>query len=163
MDEICTAVGVSQRTFFNYFDVKDEAFLGVDTEQTAAIVAAIAARPVGESPLGAVAAVLAEVIGDTAGSSIWHEQLLLLREHPVLIARVQATSQAMEQAIGRAVAERTGLASTEPYVGTVAAAAMTALRVALGLWLDSPEGSDPRQLLDTVVGYLHEGLAVPAD
>lgn len=161
VEDICAAAEVAPRTFFNYFAGKDEALLGVDPDQTRALVTAMSERPAAEPPLTAVAAVLDEVIINTTGSSIWHEQLLLLREHPALLPRMQATDRAMENAVASAVAARTGRAHMDVYVRTVAASAMAALRVALTLWLDSPDGSDPRKVLDAVVDHLHQGLALP--
>jgi len=158
---ICDAADVAPRTFFNYFAVKDEAFLGLDPDQAQFLLNTVCERPATEEPFVAVAAVMREVVADTAGSSVWHDQLLLLREHPSLLPRMQAAGKAMEDTVAQAVARRTGYAATHAYVRTVSATAMSALRVALRLWLDSPAESDPRQVWDTVVTYLHAGLTPP--
>lgn len=160
--DICEAADVAPRTFFNYFAVKDEAFFGLDAEQIDFLKTAVLERPAEEQPFTAVAAVLREVVADTAGSSVWHDQLLLLREHPSLLPRMQAAGRAMENTVADAVAHRTGRAAAHPYVRTVAATAMSSLRVALGLWLDGPGESDPRQTWDTVATYLQAGLTHPS-
>lgn len=160
--DICEAADVAPRTFFNYFALKDEAFFGLDPKETDFLVTTVIERPAEEAPFTAVAAVLREVVADTAGSSVWHDQLLLLREHPSLLPRMQAAGRAMENSVADAVAHRTGYAAVHPYVRTVSATAMSALRVTLGLWLDGPEESDPREVWDTVVNYLQAGLTPPS-
>lgn len=162
VDEICAAVEVSPRTFFNYFATKDDAFFGADPDQLTAITARVADRPAGEDPLDAVAAVLADIVDDATGSTIWHEQLLLLREYPQLLPRLHASTRATETALAEGVALRTGRAVAEPYVLTVAAVAMAAVRVAITVWLDSPDGSDPRRLLGDIVGTIRAGLTPAA-
>lgn len=162
VEEICAAAEVSPRTFFNYFDTKDEAFLGVDQDHLEAIADGIADRPASEAPLTAVEHVLAGVIGHTAGSQVWHEQLVLLREHPVLVARMNASNRATEAAVSEGVARRTGRPASDPYVRMVAASARAAFRVALTIWLEQPETLDPREMLAVVVGHLGNGLAPPA-
>lgn len=162
VEAICAAVEVSPRTFFNYFAGKDEALIGVDAAEAELMAATLVDRPGGETPLVAVAGVLAEVLDTAAGSGLWHQQLLLLREHPGLVARVQAATRTMEAALAEGLARRSGRTATDGYVATVAAMGMTALRLALSRWLDSPDGTAPRELFDPIINHLHRGLATPA-
>lgn len=163
VDDICAEIDVSPRTFFNHFATKDDALFGTDPDHLAAMTAAVANRPANEDPLGAVSAVLAQIIDDATGSSIWHEQLLLLREYPQLVPRLHAATKATEVALADGLARRTGRAGADTYVQTLAAVAMAALRVAITVWLDSPDGSDPRRPLDEAVALVRGGLALPDD
>lgn len=163
VEDICAEVDVSPRTFFNHFTGKDDAFFGTGPEGTTDLTEALVARPADEEPLTAAAAVLADVLDTATGSSVWHQQLLLLREHPELLGRMHAATRATEAALAEGVARRTGRAAADPYVLTVAATAMTALRVAVGLWLDGPDatGATARDRLHDVVDLIRDGLAPP--
>lgn len=163
VEAICAEVDVSPRTFFNHFTSKDDAFFGGGPESTTDVTAAVVARPADEDPLAAVSAVLGDVVDVASGSGIWHQQLLLLREHPELLGRMHAATRATESALAAGVARRTGRTPTDPYVLTVAAVAMTALRVAVGLWLDRPGSpeSAARDRLREVVDLVRGGLAPP--
>lgn len=163
VEAICAEVDVSPRTFFNHFANKDDAFFGAGPELTTDITDAVVARPAEEDPLAAAAAVLGDVINTATDSGVWHQQLLLLREHPELLGRMHAASRATEGAVAAGVARRTDRAEADPYVRTVAAVAMTALRVGVGLWLDGPEssGSGARERLDEIVALVRDGLAPP--
>ncbi len=161
VEDICAEADVSPRTFFNYFAVKDEAVFGWDVEQAEAVAAEVVSRPEGEDPLTAVASVLGRIIDDTC-AGLWHEQMLLLREHPSLLPRMQAATKAAEAALADGLARRTGRVVADPYVRTLAAVALTALRVAIHTWLDSPEGAEPRQLFGAAIELVRAGFAGPA-
>ncbi|GAA4807535.1 TetR family transcriptional regulator [Actinomycetospora chlora] len=163
VEAICAEVDVSPRTFFNHFASKDDAFFGAGPEATTDVTDAIVARPAAEEPLEAAAAVLADVLDTATGSGTWHQQLLLLREHPELLPRMHAATRATEAAVAEGVAQRTGHPATDPYARTVAGVAMTAVRVAVGLWLDGPEtpGAAARERLAEVVALVRAGLAPP--
>ncbi|MEJ2887833.1 TetR/AcrR family transcriptional regulator [Actinomycetospora aeridis] len=164
VEAICAEVDVSPRTFFNHFTSKDDAFFGAGPEGTTDVTDAVVARPADEDPLAAAAAVLADVLDTATGSGVWHQQLLLLREHPELLGRMHAATRATESAVAAGLAARTRRTETDPYVLTTAAMAMTAVRVAVGLWLDHPEasGTTARDHLDAVVALVRAGLAPPA-
>ncbi|MEJ2862508.1 TetR/AcrR family transcriptional regulator [Actinomycetospora flava] len=163
VEAICAEVDVSPRTFFNHFTGKDDAFFGAGPEGTTDVTEAVVARPAGEDPLAAAAGVLADVLDSATGSGVWHQQLLLLREHPELLGRMHAATRATEAALAEGIAQRTARPATDAYVLTTAAMVMTAVRVAVGLWLDHPESPDTaaRDHLDGVVALLRAGLTPP--
>src|SRR5258708_39352380 len=53
LDDIAAAADISRRSFFHYFDSKEDVVFAWHEEITAALVAAIAARPASESMLAA--------------------------------------------------------------------------------------------------------------
>ncbi|GAA4903744.1 TetR family transcriptional regulator [Actinomycetospora succinea] len=163
VEAICAEVDVSPRTFFNHFTSKDDAFFGAGPEGTTDLTDAVVARPADEDPLTATAGVLADILDTATGSGVWHQQLLLLREHPELLGRMHAATKATEAALAEGIARRTDRTVADPYVLTTAATAMTALRVAVGLWLDHPESPETaaRDHLDGVVALVRAGLAPP--
>lgn len=161
VEQICAAAEVSPRTFFNYFSSKDQALLGIDQDTLTRISQEIADRPAPETPMQVVAAILSGVIDNTTHSATWAAQIDLLRAHPELSPRMRGSTEAMKQALADGLAQRLGTAVRDPYVATVASTSMAALQVALTLWLDAAEGTDPRELLETVLDHLRNGLTPP--
>src|ERR1700681_2856225 len=53
LDDIATAADISRRSFFHYFASKEDVIFAWHEETTAALIAAVAARPSGESMLSA--------------------------------------------------------------------------------------------------------------
>ncbi|TVT51610.1 TetR family transcriptional regulator [Amycolatopsis rhizosphaerae] len=151
VEDICAKAGVSARTFFNYFETKDEAalFLDVSTEQ---LRRRIIDRPAPESPLQALRAVFAARLEQVAQSDIFRERTLLLRERPELVPRMTHTNRAFEAAVVAGLAARTGLPDDDIYVRTTAAAAFAAHRTAVTCW---QPGEDPG-----LVTLLHQALDV---
>lgn len=159
VEDICAEVQVSPRTFFNYFNVKDEALFGMDQQQREMLAAGVAERPEDEDVLTAVQAILEGIIDDGAG--LWQEQMFLLREYPELLPRLHAASRATEEALAYGIAQRTGRAVADAFVRTTSAVAMTAIRVATTRWLDSPEGVKPGQLLAETLDMVRAGMVEP--
>lgn len=161
VEDICAEVEVSPRTFFNYFTAKDEALFGMDASQTGQLTTEVAERPEGEDALTAVRAVLRRIMDERAGTGLWREQMLLLREHPELLTRLHAATRATEQSLASGIAQRTGRPVDDPYVRTAAAVGMTAMRVATMRWMDSPAGVKPGGLLAETIDMIRGGLVEP--
>src|SRR5271154_6532332 len=53
LDDIAAAADISRRSFFHYFDSKEDVVFAWQEESTAALIAAVAARPASESMLSA--------------------------------------------------------------------------------------------------------------
>ncbi|MBN9101490.1 MULTISPECIES: TetR family transcriptional regulator [unclassified Pseudonocardia] len=160
IEAICARAEVSPRTFFNYFPGKDEAVVGWSAAESVWFADTVEARPPSEDPLTAVEAALADLIGLTTTSPIWHAQLELLRLHPRLLGLLTTASSRMAASAADGVARRTGLGVNDPQVLVLAAAAIAAFRVALARWLDSPEGTDGRVLLAEAIDMLRGGLEI---
>lgn len=160
IEAICARAEVSPRTFFNYFTGKDEAIVGWSDTESVWFADTVAARPPAEDPLTAVEAGLADLIGLTTTSPIWHAQLELLRLHPRLLGQLTRASYRMATAAAEGVARRTDRAVNDPEVLVLVAAAIAAFRVALARWLDSPEGTDGRVLLAEAIDMLRGGLQI---
>jgi len=161
VEDICAEVEVSPRTFFNYFNAKDEALFGLDQQQSEELATEVAERPTDEDAIVATRAVLQRIIDDRAGTGLWQEQMLLLREYPELLPRLHAATRATEQALAAGIAQRTGRVVADPFVRTASAVAMTSMRVATIRWLDSPEGVKPGSLLTETVDMIRSGLSDP--
>lgn len=151
VEAICAEAGVSPRTFFNYFETKDEAVLSLDVSSET-LYQRIVDRPAGEAPLTALRAAFAGRFADVMGSDVFRERTLLIREHPELVPRLTHTNKAFEEAVVRGVAARTGLPPEDVYVQTTAAAAFAANRTAVTCW--QPD-SGP-----SLVDLLHQAMDV---
>jgi len=88
VDSIAAQVGVSRRTFFRYFDSKeDPVFLPLEN-LGAAVAARLAERPSEEAPLAALRAALDVLIEDFAThADRWRTVITLNRQTPSLRAR----------------------------------------------------------------------------
>jgi AcrR family transcriptional regulator len=161
VEEICAEVGVSPRTFFNYFASKDDALFGVDADTLVAITDGVVCRPAAQTPARALTGVLGDLLDDAAGSAVWHDQLALLRDHPEVLPRLAVELRAFEAACVAGVARRLGLAESDPYPRTVAAVVLAAQRVAVTTWREHPDDEPPRAVLERTVALVVDGLPVP--
>ncbi|WP_245797410.1 TetR family transcriptional regulator [Mangrovactinospora gilvigrisea] len=161
VSEICAAAGVSPRTFFNYFAVKEEALFGWDRRLTRQMIRHLAARPRRESPLTAVRHALLETLPEFGTDADWPERTRLITAHPALQARLAHVIRSSEEELTQAVAERLGVPPTTVYPQVLAGSAMTAMRSAFVAW--TPE--DGADALLTLVGeafdHLADGLKSP--
>jgi AcrR family transcriptional regulator len=136
-EDIARRAGVSTRTFFNYFDTKDDAalielFLVTD-EELAVFVS-------GSSAAGAWADLTQMLVADVAraGSDGYdlHRYLQLHAQHPELAARQMGHFASFLGRLADAVAARTGAdrPETRMQAEVMAGACVTAVRVGLNQW-----------------------------
>jgi AcrR family transcriptional regulator len=156
VDDICAAVGVSPRTFFNYFATKDDAVFALEVDP-ADIQQRIVDRPRAEEPLDAIRAVFADVLAQLVESETWRQRRLLLRERPELAPRHAHVGRAHERAIAAALATRTGRSVEDLYVRTTSAAAHGAVRAAVSCW-HPDRGPHIVALLHQAFDLLQDGL-----
>jgi AcrR family transcriptional regulator len=136
VEQIAAAADVAPRTFFRYFDSKEDALLADHPERLELLRETLTSRPASEGPLTAVRAAILDVAGDLED----HKDLMLckvqLMEHnPTLRGRSLEMMGDLERMIAEALAERTGAnleTDFRPFV--VAGAVCTAMRVAIDRW-----------------------------
>ncbi|HEY9413795.1 MAG TPA: hypothetical protein VIQ30_03470, partial [Pseudonocardia sp.] len=78
-----------------------------------------------------------------------------------LLPRMQAGYKAFEAALADGLGRRTGRSAMDPYVRTLAAVALAAMRGALTTWLDGPAGVDPRRSFGEAIEMVRRGFAEP--
>lgn len=136
VDDVTTEVGVSQRTFFNYFATKEEALIGADPDLLDRLVAALRARPEHEPPLYALRQVLvidAERVAEA--KEIWRLRMALHAEHPEIFHSAASASERINSALADVIAQRCGTdVDADPYARLVVGVAAAARRTALQLW-----------------------------
>jgi AcrR family transcriptional regulator len=166
-EDIVAAVGVSRRTFSNYFANKYEAIVDRHVERAQLAAARMRQLPP-DQPLwqGLTAAMLEpfEASSDTrtAPPAEERESLRLVLADPMLRAEIVKGSFAAAHALTAVIAERTG---TDPdrdlYPALVASVALAAQTTVLDRWLyaDPPEALAP--MLRDALAQVAAGLPEP--
>ena len=154
IDEIAAAADVSPRTFFRYFATKEEVALGDDLGPE--ILRLLVARPTDEPMLESVRRV---IIDGLALISEDDRQALLARlkivyRTPPLRARRWEFQLEMGRITGAIVAERRGLPPDDLGSRVTAAAAFTAIEVAMDHWQQHDGREDLGAVLDAAIGHL---------
>ena len=150
--EIAAAVGVSPRTFNNYFPSKEAAIVWPATQRGAMLAASLAARPLEEPIADALAEAAADMYLQAEMDGLppgWLRDFrALVAAEPTLHGEYLKAASAVEAALADAVARRTGAAedTLEPQV--LAAVATAAERAAVLHWARHARG--PATLEDTV-------------
>jgi AcrR family transcriptional regulator len=169
VEDIAAAANVSVRTFRNYFSGKAEAIAASHLERMLRVADTLRARPAGEPLWDAIAhAVRAEFApGDDTGTQApddprRRDGLRLMLAEPALSGEIVKANAAAEEALARAVAERTGTdAAHDVYPRLVAAVvgAGSAMAVTYCLNADPPTPLGP--VLREVFDRITAGLPTP--
>lgn len=164
VEDITDAVGVSPRTFFNYFECKEDALIGQTTGVSEEVHAAILNRPAGEPVLQTLRYAVGE--SHLLREAHSHRENMLARQrlvhdNPALMARQLAQAVALERAIHTALAARMGLDPQQDLrPQLLASVAVGVLRVALRRW--AREGARLDELIDESFATLTAELSAPA-
>ncbi|MFE0150486.1 TetR family transcriptional regulator [Nonomuraea sp. NPDC059007] len=146
VDDIVQAAGMSKRSFFRYFQVKEDVVLGEIDFMGERIAAEIAARPAGEDAWTSLRTVLRtwEQRIDDERQAL--ERLRLIESSPSLRARYHQKRDETREQIARAVAARPGL---DPFTADLlTAAAGAALDCVARAWTRSGGRADRLALVD---------------
>ena len=166
VDAICEEAGVSTRTFFNYFESKDDAVLGHGPWP---VPAAVSARFVAGGPTGDLLADLQELLGSVLavppmGEERFRQALELAATEPRLLAchlawvethkatLAELVTQRLATATGRRDAAADGGAHVAP--DTVASLALLLIHATVMRWEAAGPRTDARQHLAAVVAEL---------
>ncbi|MCW5249683.1 TetR family transcriptional regulator [Streptomyces sp. SHP 1-2] len=113
VEAISAAAGVSVRTFFNYFDSRDDAFVAIDPDAGIRMRRAVLDAPFGLSPVEALHdALTAELAEAEHQHELWRLHIKVLHTAPHLLVRMLCAHMAHETELAEAVALR--LRSTAP-------------------------------------------------
>jgi len=136
IEDITGRVGVSPRTFFNYFATKEESLIDADPGRVQRFSAALRARPAGEAPLASMRAVLlhdAERID--AERDLWRLRFDVGAKHPEVFHAATSASAAVDAALAAVIADRTGTeVHRDPLPRLTTGISSAARRTALHLW-----------------------------
>ncbi|MDH2408495.1 TetR family transcriptional regulator [Streptomyces chitinivorans] len=180
VEAISEAAGVSPRTFFNYFDARDDAFVMVDAESGARVRRGVLEAPAGLSPLEALReAMAAELAEIEQRHEVWDLHARVLSASPHLLARSLAAHLADELGLAEALTERLGGApaaagpassasererrgALDLYPRLLAAVGGTAVRVAVEHWCAQRDRLAFTDVFRQVFEHLAAGLPAPS-
>lgn len=107
VEAIAARAGVSQRTFFNYFQTKEAAITGTDPELPVRLAAWLAERPAEESTVAAVRAVMLRRVGEIVqDADLWRLRREVWRRDPVLAASLLGANALADRALAEAACTR---------------------------------------------------------
>ncbi|MFI9467118.1 TetR family transcriptional regulator [Streptomyces sp. NPDC052492] len=180
VEAISAAAGVSVRTFFNYFDSRDDAFVVVDADASERVRRSLLAAPPGLSPLEALREALATELREAERQhELWSLHARVLRASPHLLVRNLGAQMADETGLAEAIAARIragGRAGETPappadgvdraapglYPRLLAAVAGSAVRVSVQHWCERPDDAAFADVFHEVFALLAAGLPTPA-
>ncbi|MGW0606160.1 TetR/AcrR family transcriptional regulator [Streptomyces sp. NPDC002640] len=188
VEAISAAAGVSVRTFFNYFDTRDDVFVLTDAEAGARIRRALLGAPPALTPLEALQDALAAELAEAEHHhDLWRLHAEVLRAAPHLLVRLLGAHAADETELAEAIAARIRPdtapqppATPEPpaaaapaasdearrkeldlYPRLLAAVAVTALRISVEHWCARPDERAVRDVFRETFALLAAGLPAP--
>ncbi|MEU8271319.1 TetR family transcriptional regulator [Sphaerisporangium sp. NPDC049002] len=150
VEAIADAANISRRTFSNYFASKEDALLYGDEQRIRLMGERVRARPAEEPAWRALREAVHELVREPGGPEReWAVRATLAKRHPSLLARQLANHANLERDLAQAIAGRgdTGT-GTRPRV--MAAAFLSAVRIATHMWIDEHESRTMGDILDDV-------------
>jgi len=160
-ETIAAEAGVSPRTFYRYFQAKDEVLSPIVTRGTETLAARFAARP-GDEPLAdAFAAAFREMGASPAGPENATRLIRLFTDVPVLRARWLADLRSIESTFSLVVKQRTPTPLSDADAELTGAMLATALRIALERAASRDATTvAPAILLDEILARLGAGAGL---
>jgi AcrR family transcriptional regulator len=149
VEQIAAAAEIAPRTFFRYFDSKEDALLADHSDRLALLRQTLRDRPASEGPLTAVRASILEVVGDLEDNrELMLCKFQLMQDSPTLHAQSLEKMAELERTLAEALAERSGADLERDYRPFVIAAAVcSAMRVAIDRWGASGGGGDLTEMV----------------
>ncbi|KFZ81909.1 TetR family transcriptional regulator [Amycolatopsis sp. MJM2582] len=158
VEDIASAVGVSSRTFNNYFSSKEEAICSFIVERQERVLEALRERPPEESLWEAVSAATLETYGregEPNRDSVKLARSMIL--HPSVHGEFLKAHATVERVLAEGILERAGAGPENALNARLMAAIVeSAVKTAFFHWLMN-EGTEP--FLETVSALLHEAAA----
>ncbi|HSP27364.1 MAG TPA: TetR family transcriptional regulator [Ilumatobacteraceae bacterium] len=148
IEQIAATADIAPRTFFSYFDSKDDVVLADYADRLARIVDELDRRPPDEPIWTALRSSFATVASDyEAEADRLARRFAIMATTPSVHARSLQLQAGWELTLGSHIAARRSAATDDPEPGLLAAAALAAMRASLQHWLTI----DRTTLLPTLV------------
>ncbi len=168
VEAISAAAGVSVRTFFNYFDSREDAFVVIDADAGARMRRAVLDAPAALSPLEALReAMAAELAEAEQQHELWRLHAEVLHASPHLLARGVGAHMAAEADLAEALSERLratggGATASGLYPRLLAAVAGAAVRTSVDHWSAHQQEAAFLDVFHEVFTLLAAGLPAPS-
>jgi AcrR family transcriptional regulator len=161
VEDIATAAGIAQRTFFRYFASKDDVVLDFRRHLDDRLVEALARRPAGEGPVTALrkALVATSTVRNAEERALALQHGRILADSPDLHARAEGRRSAGPSRIVPQLAERMGVNGTDGRAELVAVAMTAVAAKAFDRWVADGGPGDPGRRVNAALLLLEKGLA----
>jgi AcrR family transcriptional regulator len=164
VEQIARAAGVSRRTFFRYYESKEDVMVERSDRLGEQLLAELAARPLNEPPLLAIRnALVPAVESSLAERDLVRDAIRLLRETRVLRRAMMERRNRLEERIAALMARRMDSADDDNTPMLLAFVTRALYDTAFNAWYDH-ETDDIAGLVDDLVGRLCGiALEMPAE
>jgi AcrR family transcriptional regulator len=163
--QIAEAVGVSTRTFNNYFPSKEAAIVWPTTLRGARMAADLAGRPAGEPLADALVEVVAGLYGPGGQKGLpenWIDGFrAMVAAEPSLHGEYLKAQAAGEQQLADQIARRTGAADGDLEPLLLAGVVLAAERAAMLHWFRQQPGTPLAEVVRAAVSMAVHGVAGP--
>jgi len=159
IDQIAAAADISPRTFFSYFETKDDVVLADYAQRLDRILTELRERPAEEPPWRALRASFAAVAADYSGEAErFARRFSIMASAPSVRARSLQLQAGWEQALGEHLAHRAGTPADDASPRLLAAAALAVMRSSLQHWLLTGRSGALPDLVQDAFDRLGRGL-----
>ncbi|OLO25831.1 TetR family transcriptional regulator [Streptomyces sp. MNU77] len=149
VEQVTDAVGVSRRTFFRYFQSKEDVIVQVVTAKGTELATALEARPRDETAAVALRHTLHDLAAQVSVDTERQLHLLqLILRTPALHARFLERQARWKDVLTSTLAEREGMDAADLRPALMVGVALTALQTALNRWAESEATENLTDLLD---------------
>ena len=165
IEEVCAAVDVSRRTFFNYFASKEDAVIGVNPdEEYRHFAEQFLARGAGEWP---------QVLNDLIDLAIQHiesehldprehsDLMAALEREPRLLARFIGLSRDRDRQLRGLIVERQGVSGDDPRAAAIVSVIGSLMKSSADTFVDPANDQDFATILTASLAAMRLVLAVP--
>lgn len=162
IEAISERANVSPRTFFNYFDSKEEAIIGLHditmTDETIAKhIAGYKSRGIVESVVALMVSIIAPALTDPV---LYKSRMQIIKQYPQLLERqmnrtIYMTKQ-LAGAIQRVASAGTDICITEAQAEVLLALCMGGLRISIREWIATGDKISPSQLEERTIKIISE-------
>ncbi len=162
VEQIARAAGVSRRTFFRYFESKEDVLADRAERLGERLYAALAARPQGERPLQAIRNALVPALeAGIQDREVLRCTIRLLRETNSLRRVVLARRNRLEERVAALMTRRLGADPADNAPMVLAFLTRALLDTAFNAWYDH-ETDDVAGLVDELIGRLRALVSAAA-
>lgn len=160
VDEIAAAAGIGRRTFFRYFESKNDVVWGSFSDHLGYMRARFAECPADQPLMDAVRTVVVDFNRFDPGEVPWHRRRMeLILRVPALQAHSTLRYAEWRAVVAEFVATRLGLDTDTLVPQALAYAALGVALAAYEHWLITPD-SDLTRILDTAFRNLASGFSL---
>jgi len=160
VEDIATACDVSPRTFFRYFDSKEDALFSESDAHKQRLLASLAEQPPDQSPLDALHAAMLELADAyVAQRDALRQRHRIVRDTASLRSRAAERQQRWETDLVEQLRQSSASSKMRDLdLRLMVAATTAALRVAVEEWIERDEARDLTRIFDDVFQRLRDGL-----